>query len=109
MEFTKLHVKTGIALEDAVAEAGLQEVDTYVSRCQNTVTQFIVTRPVMDLYLEADQRPGHRCTSGGGNRTGGCGRDVYGGSLGSIPKDKIAILSSYQLIMSPYTPLPYPP
>ena len=40
-------------LEDVMVEAGLQEVDTYVSRRQNTVSQFIATRPIMDLSLEA--------------------------------------------------------
>ena len=38
-------------LEYGMVEAGLQEVETYVSRRQNTVAQFIVTRPIMDLYL----------------------------------------------------------
>ena len=47
-------------LEDAIAEAGFQEVDTYISRRQNTVTQFIVTRPIMDLCLVAERRPGSR-------------------------------------------------
>ena len=41
-------------LEDAMAEAGLQEVDTYVSRCQNTVAQFIATRPIRNLCLAAE-------------------------------------------------------
>ena len=49
-------------LEDAIAEAGFQEVDTYISRRQNTVTQFIVTRPIMDLCLVAERRPGSRVT-----------------------------------------------
>ena len=44
--------------EDAMAEAGLQEVETYISRLQNTVTQFIVTRPIMDLCLAAERIPG---------------------------------------------------
>ena len=47
-------------LEDAMAEAGLQEVETYVSRRQNTVAQFIATRPIMDLCLATEQRPGPR-------------------------------------------------
>ena len=34
-------------LEDKMAQAGLQEVDTYVSRPQNTVVQYITTRPIM--------------------------------------------------------------
>ena len=43
-----------------MAEAGLQEVDTYVSRLHNTVVQFIATIPIMDLFLVADRRPGSR-------------------------------------------------
>ena len=30
-------------------KTGVQEVDTSVARRQNTVTQFIATRPIMDL------------------------------------------------------------
>ena len=44
-------------LEDAMSEARLQEVKTYVSRLQNTVTQFIATRPIMDLCMAAERRP----------------------------------------------------
>ena len=44
-------------LEDAMAESGFQEGDTYVYCCQNTVAQFIATRPIMDLCLAAAQRP----------------------------------------------------
>ena len=40
-------------LEDAITEVGLQEVDTYVSCLQNTVAQYIATRPIMDLCLAA--------------------------------------------------------
>ena len=47
-------------MEDAMAEAGLQEVQTYVSYCHNTVVQFIVTRPIMDLCLAVENRPGRR-------------------------------------------------
>ena len=47
-------------LKDAMAEAVLQEVETYVSCCQNTVAQYISTSPTMDLYLEAKWRPGPR-------------------------------------------------
>ena len=46
-----------------MVEAGLQEVDTYVSRRHNTVTQFIAARPIMDLCLEAEQRPGPRLSN----------------------------------------------
>ena len=47
-------------LDDAMAEVELQEVETYVSRRQNTVAQFIATRPIMDLCLAAERRPGPR-------------------------------------------------
>ena len=40
----------------------MQEVETYVSRRQNTVTQYIATRPIMDLCLAAKRRPGPRVT-----------------------------------------------
>ena len=43
-----------------MAEAGLQEVETYVSRRQNTVAQYIATRLIMDLCLAAKRRPGPR-------------------------------------------------
>ena len=47
-------------LEDAMTEAGLQEVETYVSCRQNTLSQFIVTRTIMELCLAMAQRPGSR-------------------------------------------------
>ena len=43
-----------------MADTGLQEVDTYVSLHQNTVAQYIATRPIMDLCLAAKRRPGPR-------------------------------------------------
>ena len=43
--------------EDAMAEEGLQEVETYVSSRQNTVAQLIATRPIIDLCIAAEQRP----------------------------------------------------
>ena len=45
-------------LEEAMEEAGMQDVDTYIASRQNTVVQFIVTRPIMDLYLAAARRQG---------------------------------------------------
>ena len=39
-------------------EAGLHEVDTYVSRRQNTVSQYIVTIAIMYLHLLAKRREG---------------------------------------------------
>ena len=44
-------------LEEVMEEAGLQEVDTYVSHLHNTVTQFIIPRIIMDLCLAAESRP----------------------------------------------------
>ena len=43
-----------------MAEARLQEVKTYVSCRQNTFTQFIATRPIMDLCLAVERRTGSR-------------------------------------------------
>ena len=47
-------------LEYVMAEAGLQEVDTYFSHHQNTVAQYIATRPIMDLCLVMKRRTGPR-------------------------------------------------
>ena len=40
--------------------AGLQDMETYVSGRQNTVAQYIATRPIMELCLAAKQKPGPR-------------------------------------------------
>ena len=53
-----------------MAEAGLQEVETYVSRGCNTVTQFIVTRPIVELCLTAERRPGSRVDKQWGEQEG---------------------------------------
>ena len=47
-------------LEEAMEASVLQEVNTYVSHHQNTVTQYITTRPIMYLCLSMDRRPGTR-------------------------------------------------
>ena len=36
-----------------MAEAGLQDVETYIYRRHNKVTQFILTRPITNLCLAA--------------------------------------------------------
>ena len=41
-------------------EAGLKEVETYVYRHHNTFSQFITTRPIMDLCMKEEQIPGSR-------------------------------------------------
>ena len=46
-------------LEDAMMESVLQKVDKYVSRCHSTVAQFIATRPIMDLCMAVERRPGY--------------------------------------------------
>ena len=43
-----------------MAEVGLQEVETYIARLQNTVEKYITTRTIMDLCLAEEQRPGTR-------------------------------------------------
>ena len=65
-------------LEYVMVVVGLEEVVTYILCLQNTVAQFIVTRPIMNLCMVAEHRPGHRSPSGGGSMIGwmwrGCGR-----------------------------------
>ena len=48
--------------EDAMEDAGLQKVDTYVSCRQNTLDEYIATMTIIDLCLVAKQRPGPRVT-----------------------------------------------
>ena len=42
----------------AMAMVGLDEIGVYIARRQNTVAQNIATRPIMDLCLAAERRPG---------------------------------------------------
>ena len=46
------------SLSSTMAEAGLEEVDTYVIRIQNTAVQYIVTCLIMEIFLEAKNHPG---------------------------------------------------
>ena len=39
-------------------DAGLEEVEAYVLRRQNTFAQYIVTQPIPDLFKETVQRTG---------------------------------------------------
>ena len=43
-------------------EAGLTDIRTSIQRRQNTVTQYIATRPLLDLCEGARQREGARVT-----------------------------------------------
>ena len=44
------------SLEGAMKEAGLTDIRTSILRRQNTVAQYIVTRPLLDLYRSPDIR-----------------------------------------------------
>ena len=44
----------------ALAAVVPEEIRIYIACRQNTVAQYIATRPIMDLYLEAERRPGMR-------------------------------------------------
>ena len=41
-----------------MTEEGLQEADNYISSRQNTVAQYIATRPIIDLCLAKKRRLG---------------------------------------------------
>ena len=48
------------SLEGAMKEAGLTDVRTSIQRRQNTVAEYIYTRPLLDLCKGAQQREGAR-------------------------------------------------
>ena len=41
-----------------MVEAGFEEIGVYVTRRKNTVAQYIVTQPIMDLCNQSVRRPG---------------------------------------------------
>ena len=43
-----------------MGEAGFEEIRKFVTRRQNTVAQYIPTRPMLDLYERSTRRPGAR-------------------------------------------------
>ena len=45
-------------LAATMAESGFEEIGTYVTRRQNTVAQYIATRPILDLCERSIQRTG---------------------------------------------------
>ena len=47
-------------LAEALGEAGLEGIRKSVTRRQNMVAQYIVTRPILDLCERATRRPGVR-------------------------------------------------
>ena len=50
------------SLEGAMKEAGITNARTSINRSQNTVAQYIATRPLLDLCEGATQREGARMT-----------------------------------------------
>ena len=42
----------------ALAMVGLDEIGVHIARRQNTVAQYIATRPIMDLWLAEERSPG---------------------------------------------------
>ena len=41
-------------LDASMKEVRLEEVETYILHCQNTITQYIDTWPILELCLAAD-------------------------------------------------------
>ena len=44
------------SLEEAMAEADFEGIGTYITRRQNTVAQYIATRPIIDFCERSDRR-----------------------------------------------------
>ena len=44
----------------ALSMNGLDDIGVYIARHQNTVSQYIATCPIMDLYLVENRNPGMR-------------------------------------------------
>ena len=47
----------------ALATLGMENIGVYITRFQNTVAQYIVTFPIMDLCLAAERKSGLRLSS----------------------------------------------
>ena len=45
-----------------IPAAGLEEVDTYVLRSQNTIAQYIMTRPILEMCLSEERWLGMQVT-----------------------------------------------
>ena len=43
-----------------MAESGFEGMGTYITRRQNTVAQYIATRPILDFCERSIRRPGER-------------------------------------------------
>ena len=51
------------SLYKEINSVGLEEVEVYILRHQNTVAQYIDTCTILDLCLEVEKRPGARVTT----------------------------------------------
>ena len=47
-------------LEEAMEETGFEGIRKFITRRQDTVAQYIATRPILDLYEQSVRRPGAR-------------------------------------------------
>ena len=47
-------------LDAEMEEIGIEEVDSYALLCQNSIAQYILTRPIMELCLVAERTPGEQ-------------------------------------------------
>ena len=50
---TRVYSPIGVVLATVL----LDDIRVYIARLQNTVTQYIMTRPIMELCLAAERRP----------------------------------------------------
>ena len=73
---------------------GLEEIDTYISRHQNTFAQYILTWTILDLFLESEQRSGLKVPNiwwgqevldlAGLREAGEGGEETFGGLEGTV-------------------------
>ena len=72
-----------LPLAGATKDAGIVRARTPVLRRQNTVAQFVATRPILGLCEGKEQRGGHGSSKDGGNSPGSTG-----GRRGSRTKER---------------------
>ena len=85
---TWVYPPIGAALETV----GMDDIEVYIAWLQNTITQYIATRPIMELCLAAERKPGlqlsmqwweHPALDILGIRAGNAAADVGGGETGT--------------------------
>ena len=47
-------------LAEAMQKSGLEDMEVYIGRRNNTVAQYISTMPILDLLMEAERLSGER-------------------------------------------------